>query len=92
MKDLRASSARLDVTSLKPLQRAMAEWSETWAMKLLVAVVFQGRKEPQGGFKQAWTLKLMRSGSRCELPRGFIKVRNKTFVGGKSGYSQRNQC
>lgn len=36
---------------------------------------------PKGQFKQAWTMKLMRSGNRCQLPRGFVKGRKPVFVG-----------
>lgn len=36
---------------------------------------------PKGGFKQAWTMRLLRSGSKCQLPRGFVKGRNSVFVG-----------
>lgn len=36
----------------------------------------------QGCFKQAWTMNLLRSGHRCQLPRGFMpKGNNHFFVG-----------
>ena len=28
---------------------------------------------PQGKFKQAWVMTLLRRGHKCKLPRGFIK-------------------
>ena len=51
-------------------------------MKWLEMAMYETSATPKGGFKQAWTMKLMRSGSRCQLPRGFIKGRT-FFVGGK---------
>lgn len=39
---------------------------------------------PQGGYKQAWMMKLMRTGSRCQLPRGFFKgIKKPVFVGSR---------
>jgi len=50
-----------------------------WFQKALL----ETSSTPQGGFKQAWTMQLMRSGTRCQLPRGFVKGRKKPiFVGG----------
>lgn len=45
--------------------------------------MYETSARPKGGFKQFWTMKLMRSGSRCQLPRGFIKGRKPFYVAGR---------
>lgn len=35
-----------------------------------------------GRFKHAWVTRLAQSGSRCQLPRGFVKTKKPVFVGG----------
>lgn len=49
------------------------------------AALFETSPHPKGNFKQAWTMKLMRSGHRCRLPRGFIKSKKPIFVGRATG-------
>lgn len=44
--------------------------------------MFATSVQPSGCFKQAWTMKLMRSGSHCQLPRGFLKGRKRPFFVG----------
>lgn len=49
----------------------------------LQMALFETSLTQKGGFKQAWTMQLMRSGSRCQLPRGFARGSKKPiFVGG----------
>lgn len=43
--------------------------------------LFETSPTPRGNFRQAWTMKLMRSATRCRLPRGFGNV-GPMFVGG----------
>lgn len=46
--------------------------------------IYETSAKPRGCFKQAWTMRLLRSGSRCRLPRGFFKGRKApVFVGAK---------
>ncbi len=48
--------------------------------------LFETSSTPRGNFRQAWTMKLLRSSSRSRLPRGFKKS-GALYVGGQSAPS-----
>lgn len=45
--------------------------------------LFETSSTPTGCFKQAWAMKLLRSGHRCQLPRGFVPNGNIPFFVGR---------
>lgn len=72
------------MTSLKTNDSTSAQAIVSISLNWLERAMYETSPTPKGCFKQFWTMKLMRSGSRCQLPRGFVKGRKKPLsVGGK---------